>query len=384
MKILYHHRIASKDGQYVHIEELINALRSLGHDVFLVEPKVSENQSFGGSSSTVAMIRKVLPGFLHEFIEFAYSLWDFAKLATAIRRDKPNAIYERYNLFLPSGVWAKKLFHLPLVLEVNAPLYEERKRHNGIQLDWLARWTERYVWRHADYVLPVTQVLADKIKAEGIPDENLVIIPNGINRHQFSSKIDSSDISERYQLEGRLVLGFTGFVRDWHRLDRVLDAIADNKEKNWHLLLVGDGPARGAIENQAKSLGIESQVHITGIVPREDVARFVSVFDVALQPDVVVYASPLKLFEYMALAKAILAPDRENIREILTHRINALLFDPEDGQDFASRLSELCNNAVLRGELGKAAASTLDEKGLYWEENAKKVERLLFGLTERA
>jgi len=377
MKILYHHRIASKDGQYVHIEELITALKSLGHDIVLVEPNISEHQSFGGSSYTVALIRKVLPGFLHELIELAYCFLDFAKLVKAVSRNKPDALYERYNLFLPSGIWAKKLFRLPLVLEVNAPLYEERKKHNGIHLDWLAKWTESYVWRQADFVLPVTRVLANKIKATGVPDERLVVIPNGINARRFSVEIDTTDIVARYGLEGQLVLGFTGFVREWHRLDRVLEAIADNKEKNWHLLLVGDGPARAAIEKQAKTLGIESRVHITGIVTRDEVARYVSTFDVALQPDVVAYASPLKLFEYMALSKAILAPDRDNIREILTHRTDALLFDPEDGHDFISRLFELCDNAYLRRELGRSAANTLVEKGLYWHENAKKVETLL-------
>ena len=37
-RILYHHRIASKDGQYVHVEEIINALRKAGHQVFIVAP----------------------------------------------------------------------------------------------------------------------------------------------------------------------------------------------------------------------------------------------------------------------------------------------------------------------------------------------------------
>lgn len=377
MKILYHHRIASKDGQYVHIEELITALKALGHEIIMAEPEATEQKGFGASSNSVKLMRTLLPGFLHEFIEFSYALFDFAKLVPLILKHKPDVIYERYNLFFPSGIWAKKLFKLPLLLEVNAPLFEERKKHDGIQLDWLAKWSETYVWKQADHVLPVTRVLAEKIIAAGVLEHRITIIPNGINRQRFGSAIDSSDVIERYQLKNKLVLGFTGFVRDWHRLDKVVQAIADNQGRNWHLLLVGDGPARDAIEQQAASLGISDHVTITGIVDRDEVARYVAVFDIALQPDVVAYASPLKLFEYMVLGKAIIAPDRANIREILTHRSDALLFNPNEEQAFTEQLRELCFDENLRQRLGLAAAQTLDGKKLYWQENAKRIGNLI-------
>jgi len=377
MKILYHHRIASKDGQYVHIEELITALKAQGHEIIMAEPQAIESKSFGNSSSSVALIRKFLPGFLHEFIEFTYALFDYYKLAPLVAKHKPDMIYERYNLFFPSGIWAKKRFKVPLVLEVNAPLYEERKKHNGIQLDWLAKWTERYCWTQADYVLPVTQVLADKVIAVGASVDKITVIPNGINQERFGTVIDSSDVVERYQLQNKLVLGFTGFVRDWHRLDKVVQAIADNQDANWHLLLVGDGPVRAEIEAQAQALGISDRVSITGIIDRNEVARYVATFDIALQPDVVAYASPLKLFEYMALGKAIIAPNRANIREILTDGEDALLFDPEAESAFTEQLATLCFDSQLRTQLGLAAAATIDRKKLYWQENARRVANLL-------
>ncbi|MDO9047791.1 MAG: glycosyltransferase family 4 protein [Methylobacter sp.] len=376
MKILYHHRIASKDGQYVHIEELITALKNLGHEIIMAEPKAIGQKSFGKSSNTVQTIRRILPGFLHEIIEFFYTFLDFIKISMLIVKHKPDCIYERYNLFFPSGIWAKKLFKLPLLLEVNSPLYEERKKNEGIKLNFLAEWSERFTWRNADYVLPVTFVLAEKIKQKKVADDHIVVIPNGINRARFSNAIKSEDIVDQFNLNNKLVLGFVGFVREWHRLDRVLDAIANNKDKNWHLLLVGDGPARDTIEQQARQDGIEDRITITGIIDRDEISRYITVFDIALQPDVVAYASPLKLFEYMALSKAILAPDRDNIREILTHKENALLFDSDDDQSFMKHLLDLCLNKELRGRVGLAAAKTVEDKKLYWEENARRIETL--------
>ena len=57
MRILYSHRIQSRDGQSVHVEELVGALRAAGHEVLVVGPGFYEASGFGGESSTVARIR---------------------------------------------------------------------------------------------------------------------------------------------------------------------------------------------------------------------------------------------------------------------------------------------------------------------------------------
>jgi glycosyltransferase involved in cell wall biosynthesis len=381
MKILYHHRVASKDGQYVHVEEIVGALRSLGHEVIMSEPASINNKDFGRSSSLVKNIRTLLPGFIHEWMEFVYSFLDYFKVVKLIKNHKPDCIYERYNLFFPSGIWAKKRYKLPLLLEVNAPLYEERSQHDSIQLNKLADWSERYVWNNADYILPVTQVLAKKVSKKGVPTQRMVVIPNGINYERFVADSDrlartAADHLKKLKIEGKLILGFTGFVREWHRLDRVLDVIAKNPQQNWHLLLVGDGPARASLEEKARELNIVSSLTITGVVARDDMPGWVATFDVALQPDVVEYASPLKLFEYLALSKAILAPNRENIHEILTADQNALLFDVDNAEHFASQLSRLCASDELRRQLGQSAFLTIEDQKLYWRHNGEKIAQL--------
>jgi glycosyltransferase involved in cell wall biosynthesis len=376
MKILYHHRIASKDGQYVHIEELIKALKSRGHEIVLVEPKQIKQKAFGKSSAAVDTIRTLLPGYIHELLEFVYSFYDCIILVFEILKHRPDCIYERYNLFFISGVVAKKLFGLPLILEVNSPLLEERNNNDGISLKALASWTETYAWRNADFVLPVTAVLADKILKKGVLPERCVVIPNGINLEKFSGN-NSIDIKQKYNLHNKLILGFVGFARIWHGLDRVLHVISKNMHCNFHFLMVGDGPARPELERLAKELNIQDRITITGIVDRDAVAEYIAAFDIALQPDVVEYASPLKLFEYMAMGKAILAPNRKNILEVLRHRDNALLFNVDEDNAFEEQLQILCNEPKLRDELGKNARQTIHDKKLFWDENANKIEGLI-------
>jgi len=385
VKILYHHRTRSKDGQYVHIEEMIDALREQGHEVIIVAPPSAESEAFGSDAGLVASLKRHLPQWFYELMELAYSLVAYRRLDKAVKLHRPDCLYERYNLFLPAGIWLKRRYKLPMLLEINAPIFEERARYDGLSLKRLARWSQGYAWRNADYVLPVTQVLADIVAAYGVERERIVVIPNGINEKRFAQAPDVAAAKTALGLQDKLVLGFTGFVRDWHGLDKVIDLIAqDPPESSRHLLVVGDGPARAALEQQARNLNISHRVSFTGIVGRDDVARYVAAFDIALQPAVVAYASPLKLFEYLALGKAIVGPAQPNLMEILKDNHNAVLFDPEHSNGLPQAISRLCADAVLRQAIGTSARKTIQTKELTWRANARHATRLFVKLLARS
>ncbi|MBC7502256.1 MAG: glycosyltransferase family 4 protein [Herminiimonas sp.] len=385
MKILYHHRTRSKDGQSVHIDEMIAALRGLGHEVIVVAPAGAETESFGSDAGAVAWLKRFMPKFSYELMELAYSLVAYRQLARAVEQHKPDCLYERYNLFLPAGIWLKRKYRLPMLLEINSPIFEERAKYDGLSLRRLARWSQAYTWRAADFVLPVTGVLAQIVESYGVAKERIVVIPNGINSERFGSPIDVTEAKRALGLQDALVLGFTGFVRDWHGLDKVVDMIAgDPPRTGRHLLVVGDGPARAALEKQAKDLNISERVTFTGVIGRDDVARYVAAFDIALQPAVVAYASPLKLFEYLALGKAIVAPDQPNIAEILTDNSNALLFDPKDVNGLSAALDQLCADPALRQRIAGKARDTIGEQGLTWRENAQRSVDLFSRLIKHA
>ncbi|HZB92955.1 MAG TPA: glycosyltransferase [Stellaceae bacterium] len=173
------------------------------------------------------------------------------------------------------------------------------------------------------------------------------------------------------------MLGFTGFVRDWHGLDRVVDLVADlGAARDMHLLIVGDGPAVPALRERAAARGVAERVTFAGLVPREAIPDYVAAFDVAIQPRVVDYASPLKLFEYMALGRPIAAPATANIREVLRDGENALLFDPADDGGLRAAITRLCADAGLRQRLGRAARAAIDAQELTWASNARRVVAL--------
>lgn len=385
MKILYHHRTRSKDGQYVHIEEMIGALRAQGHEVVIVAPPSAETESFGSDAGLVATLKKTLPKWFYELMELGYSLVAYYRLARAVREHRPDCLYERYNLFLPAGVWLARRYRLPMLLEVNAPILEERSRYDGLALTGLARWSQAYAWRNADVVLPVTRVLGDIVASYGVAPERIVVIPNGINLERFPGAVDTAEAKRALGLDDALVLGFTGFVRDWHGLDKVVDMIANDPPASRRcLLVVGDGPARAGLEQQARKLGIENRVRFTGVIGRDDVAAYVAAFDIALQPAVVAYASPLKLFEYLALGKAIIGPAQPNIEEILSQNHNAVLFDPVRPEAMAGAIESLCNDPALREKVARNARATIADQHLTWHANARRVTDLFKGMLHRA
>ena len=363
MRILYSHRIQSRDGQSVHVEELVAAFRALGHEVVVVRPGFYDESGFGGESRRIAVLRRILPGAVGELAELAYNLPAYRRLAAAARTLRPDLIYERNNLYYLAGAALARRLKVPYFLEVNSPMTEERSLHGGLRLRRLAAWTEARVWRSADCALTVTEVLKGRLVGAGVDPNRVRVVPNGV-------------VLERFPLPPPrpaepIVLGFVGFVRAWHGLDAVIRGLAAHPDRTVRFVVVG--PVHPTLMALAAELGISDRVQFLGLVPHEHVPRAVAGFDIALQPRVNDYASPLKMFDYMAASRAIVAPDRPNIREILVDGETALLFDPDRAEAMWQAVARLIDDPALRARLGSAARAELERRDCTWRGNAARV-----------
>jgi glycosyltransferase involved in cell wall biosynthesis len=208
-----------------------------------------------------------------------------------------------------------------------------------------------------------------------VPVERIEVIHNGINQAHFDSAPAPAEAKQRLGWHAdEVVLGFTGFVRDWHGVDRVVRWLASpSAPAGARLLMVGDGPARADLESLAHELKLGDRMRFTGVVDRHEVPALVAAFDIALQPAVVAYASPLKLFEYLALGKAIVAPRQPNLLEVLSDGDNALMFDADQPGALERALERLCSDAALRERVATGAKATIGRKRLTWQGNAQRV-----------
>ena len=387
MRILYHHRTRGEDAQGVHIRALCRGFRELGHRVWMVAPGSrflrggSEASGGddpacrrGGAGSRPVSLGRAVPPWLYEIVALAYNIPAFFALSLAVARRRPDFIYERYTLFTVAGLWVARLFRLPFVLEVNAPLSLELQQHGRLCFRRLARWVENWLCREATRTVVVSRAMAEIFIGRGVPARRLLVIPNGVDRGTFHPGVDGSRERVRYGLEGLPVIGFVGWVRPWHGVEQLVDAVAELSvaRPDLRLLVVGDGPALDDLRRRAAERGVEERVIFTGAVARERVPDLIAAMDVAVQPDVTDYASPIKLFEYLALGKAVVAPARSNITEVVRDGNSALLFPPRDWKGMASRLKRLFDDPETRRALGQRAAALIEERGYHWTANARR------------
>ncbi|MDI6794175.1 MAG: glycosyltransferase family 4 protein, partial [bacterium] len=374
MRILYHHRTQAEDAQGIHINELIKAWRKLGHEVEVVALAQGGEDLKKTKGKIWGYIASFSPRMIYELLELAYNLVGYIRLVKAGKRFRPNFIYERYSLYNFSGILAARSLGIPLILEVNAPIAYEKKEYERLVFSRLARYLEKSISSRADKTIVVSGALRDHLLQTGVTSDKIVVLPNGVNLEEFdSSSCNGEAVRRKYGLDGKIVLGFTGWFRDWHGLNLALEMINEIGDNRCHLLLVGDGPARPDLEAYVHAHALESSVTFTGPVERKNIPAYVAAFDIALQPGVTPYASPMKLIEYMALGKAIVAPELPNICEIIKDEQNGLLFRKGNRDDLKRALLKLIEHPEFRGQLGEAARQTILERNLTWEGNAQRV-----------
>ena len=394
MKILYHHRTRAEDAQGIHIAEIQRAFRGLGHDVVEVA-LVPAGGATGVRKEPGAMVRAVsraaaaVPGAGYEILELGGNAVTASKLVLAIRAAKPDLVYERYSLHNAAGAIATKMAGVPLVLEVNSPLAEERAAHGGLKFPRVAAKLERAIWRAATSIVTVSTPLADVLVAAGVDRSRILVLPNAVRREMMTAGAGGAAIRTKHGFRSAdVVFGFTGWFRPWHGLEQFLEAFADYglSAMGARVLLVGEGQALPALKDIVKRRGLGDSVAFTGAVGRDAIADHIAAFDVALQPHATRYASPMKIFEYLALGKPVIAASTPAIGEILTDGVDSILFQPGDTVGLVDGVRTLLRNRDLRARMSHDARATVRLRGFFWDENARRtlehLARLTGGQTE--
>ncbi len=379
MRILYHHRTLGDGAEGIHVEEMVKAFQSLGHEVRVVSLIGQQTNVASKKQSMWTNVKKRLPGFIFELAELAYNLHGYHTISDAVNSFKPDLIYDRYVSYHYSAVGVGRRLGLPVFLEVNSPYsYQKQTFDEKLIFKNLSRLFERKICQNATRVITVSTPLKNFLISIGVPAEQIVVMPNGADPEVFHTGVDDGEVRRELGVGEKIVIGFTGILRPWHGLEMLIQSFEEivREREDVHLLIVGDGPIRAEVASEIKRKRLDGKVTITGRQSHDKVGRFVAAMDIAVSPRATFYASPMKILEYMAMGKAIIAPDMENIRDILRHRKDGFLFQPEDAEALTKGLRELVDNAQLRSNLGRNARKKIETERT-WTHNAMEVIEML-------
>ena len=266
--------------------------------------------------------------------------------------------------------------------EVSAALPElvsSARPPDRAKLARLAR-RESYVWQHADGYVAITRGLAESLTARFGPRARLAVVPDG---SRLTHSHPGTPAHSGTLAPGTLApcsVAYAGHLYVWKGVDVLLQAIARVPEVRG--LIVGgheEEPDLARLRALAKGLRIEDRVTFTGHLPPSAVAGQLARADIVALPNPASAisthsTSPLKLFEYMAAGKAIVASRLPSLGEVLTDEVNALLVTPGDPDALAGGIRRLVNDPALRAGLGSAARDAVAEYS--WDRRAERLEIL--------
>ena len=349
-------RLDSNRGDLVRARQLIEALRSQGHEVHVVE-----DAARAGATLVVSAYRRgaqrILPlraaRVLRDIGRWLHGLVHGRRVARHAREQAADVIVETQVNLAASGAAAARATGLPLLLDDCSPSEEEALL--GAGLPALARYVFRQQAQAASIIVASSQALRNRLVGQGVATDKLVVIPNGADLPAYG-QIDHAAARAELGLTDECVLGFLGSFQPWHGVELLVEAASRlAADHPIHVLLIGDGPMRESVLACARQLGLAEHITALGAVPAARVPRLLAAFDIAVLPGSNDYGHPMKLLDYAAAGLPTVAPDLPPVREVITDGVTGLLFPPGDRAALTRALARLAGAERLRHKLGRQA-----------------------------
>lgn len=323
---------------------------------------------------------------------FHYGLDYVARVKKIVAAEgPPRLIYQRLSLNNFAGVELARAWNVPFILEYNGSEVWVSKHWGGWALRHgaLSLRAEDACFRHAQLIVVVSEPLQEELLSRGVAADKILVNPNGVDPDAYSPTRFSPDerraVRERYGWSAAApVAGFIGTFSAWHGVLVLAEAIVQLKRARpeMRFLLVGDGPLMARAREIVRAGDAEDVCAFTGLAPQHEAPRLLAACDLYLSPHVPnvdgsrFFGSPTKLFEYMALGKAIVASDLEQIGQVLRDGETALLTEPGNVAALVAATTRLVDDEPLRLRLGAAAREAALAKHT-WEAHVRRIRQAL-------
>ncbi|MFN7915353.1 MAG: glycosyltransferase family 4 protein [Vicinamibacterales bacterium] len=353
----------SGKGAAVHVRDVASALVAMDHAVHVFTARagapaegwtipfdcVTDGTTAGGAAAAPpahasnARMRRVLDSRSAG----AEAKWDL--------------IYERYSLWSYAGLAFARRRGLPFVLEVNSPLVVEQSRYRTLEHAVRARRVERYLFRGATRIVAVSSEVAEYVCAQGADPSRVVVAANGVDLGLYAGASVSTPGEERF------TIGFLGSLKPWHGVDLLVETLEQlvARDARYHLRVIGDGPERARVEAALDARRLAGHATLVGQVDRHAVPAELAQVDCAVAPYPRLddfYFSPLKVFEYMAAGRPIVASRIGQIESVLEDGETALLVEPGNPAALADAIHALRTDPATATRLATTARGRAFER----------------------
>ena len=365
-------------GAASHIKGVVAALRGLG-----VELDIISNDLIAGLDASDERFTVIPP----ETVGGTRALFDihnnlvFTRAAVPlVQYTDPDFIYQRYARFSWAGVAASVRTGRPLFLEYNGSEVWVGKHWDRVGSLGLLERYERLNLRAAARIFVVSEVERRNLEARGVAAEKIVLNPNAVDVELFRPGVGGAAMRRDLGIkETDLLAGFVGTFGPWHGVVQLAEAIKLIPENvRLRFVFVGSGSLREQVEGILRNEIEARRVVFTGAVAHERVPALLDAFDILVAPHVPLadgsdfFGSPTKIFEYMAMGKAIVASRLGQIGEVLSDGETALLVEPGNVRELAAALVRVTESPELRARLGPNARAAAVQNHT-WGHNARRV-----------
>jgi glycosyltransferase involved in cell wall biosynthesis len=310
----------------------------------------------------------VVATFQHSFLTsyLVTTMWILSKTAGILKQVKADTIVLNY----PSpytgllGFIAGKLWRKPVVLDFNdliaqytITLFNIPK--NSAKASLLI-FIQRHIARNSRKVIVPTQFIRNYAVSLGVPEKNIKVISNGVDVKEFNPyRYRDGDMKNKLVIEKRKICLYCGRLDTWAGIEIIskLCDMARSRRLNVEFVLAGKG-AEGDFHKENAVL--------LGEVPYEKIPQLLAAAEVVLIPfpnnEVSHAASPLKLFEAMAMRKTVIASRVSGVEQVIADGENGFLVDPDNVREWAEKLEFVLRSEATVMKIGDRARRTVEEK----------------------
>ena len=334
------------------------------------------------------------PGHRHwehvERIALAANAAYAAQVDAAVDVVDAGMVYQRYSMNNYAGLRLAAERGLPLVIEFNGsePWIARHWSGGPLRYEAIAQRIESMNLKYADVVVVVSEAMREQAVELGALPERVLVNPNGVDCERYRPDADGSIARKTLGIEGKTVIGFIGTFDRWHGASVLVEAVGRLLEDRPHLrevvacVMIGDGPEFALVQQRIAALELGDVIHLTGRVPQEDGPAYLAGCDILASPHVpnsdgsAFFGSPTKLFEYLAMGRAIVASRLGQIGQVLEHGETALLVEPGEVDQLAIALNDLIEEPALRDRLARAGRVQAEGEHTWHRHTQRIIDKL--------